>query len=306
MPNPKLTTATVSVALVSAALATWWLLLMPDISSPPMMPSLDADVDAAQPVVSQGSPVEQERQLTQAVQVSDGNIPTVGELREVCGTPWTTVPGDPCAEALDARYLDESASMYALVGGPMSWVAHRARSEAPPGPSWREVFKNPAATREAVENALARPACHAGGTETSCAVEEIRKLAVLHEACIEPLRRNGIRNPWRPQWETQSWFGPSDAEKDERWQWNIDALDADASLTVEAYWRRRGEVEEAKYRYAWRLMRCKEAAGSLDWIDTLPTPSGSPGDEHQGVALVKIAARLGDEWAAWKQNEPSL
>ncbi|MDE0441090.1 MAG: hypothetical protein OXL38_03120 [Gammaproteobacteria bacterium] len=52
-------------------------------------------------------------------------------------------------------------------------------------------------------------------------------------------------------------------------------------------------------------MGSREVSGALDWIDTLPTPSGSPGDEHQGVSLVKIAARLGDEWAAWKQNQPS-
>ena len=305
MSNPKLTVAGVSAGLVFAALAAWWL-LMPDTSAPPMMPPPEVDDHAAQPVVRLGLSDERDRKVPRAVEVSDDNIPTVDELRDVCGSLWTTVPGDPCAEALDARYLDESASMYALVGGPMSWVVPPARSEVPRGPSWREVFEDPVATRKAVENALARPACRAGRTEANCAVEEISKLALLHEACIEPLRRNGIRDPWRPQWETQSWFGPSDAEKDERWQWNIDVLDADASLTVEDYWQRRGEVEEAKYRYAWRLMRCREVSGSLDWIDTLPTPSGSPGDEHQGVAFVKIAARLGDKWAAWKQNQPSL
>jgi len=245
--NRKLTIAAVSTVLVFVALSAWWFLVR-EISSPPMMPPLQAGDGAAQPVVPQGLPDERELKVTPAVEASDNKIPTVAELREVCGSPWSAVPGDPCAEALDARYLDEYASMYPLVGGPMSWVAHRTASEAPPGPSWREIFIDPPATRKAVEDALSRPECLAGQTE-ACAVDEIVKLALLHEACIEPLRRNGFRDPWRPQWETQVWFGPSDAEKDERWQWNIDVLDADASLTVEEYWRARDEVEEAKYRY---------------------------------------------------------
>ena len=115
---------------------------------------------------------------------------------------------------------------------------------------------------------------------------------MLHSACAEILdwyRRSVLADESRDV---------SNAEIEESWREEVDLLDDDASSTVEEYWRRRAEIEDDRFRFAWRLRRCGEVPrAALAWLDSLPTPSGSPLSRHQGRALTEAAARLGNEWA---------
>ncbi len=229
---------------------------------------------------------------------------TVNELQIICNTPWNVID-DQCAVALDARYMDETVALGHLFDHAGSYWLHS--QERLPAASelvtWRDAFANPAEARRAVEGALSRPACHVPEGETrhdlgrQCAADAFAKLAVIHQACVMPLVLYSSFNPWRPGGEEPTWSGPSAAEIDETWARHIGRLDEDASLTVEAYWSRRTEIEDARLRFAWRLMRCRGVEGELAWLDDLPQPTGDNENQSQARPLAELAARLGNEWA---------
>ena len=227
-----------------------------------------------------------------------GRVPSLEDLKRLCIDPWSGLDYG-CAEALDRRYRGEPVGLAGLHNGPSEWN----RSAAPPayeGIPWEVVFADPLSTRATAQAALSRAECRVSRPETrpdlgsACAVNEIAILAMLQTACVMELvyYKPGF-NPWGspddlPGREKRA------AEMETKW-WQYEALDDEISLSMEEYYRRRAEIDDARFRFAWRLSRCKAVPeDALAWVDELPTPE--PGG-HQGQDLTEMAARLGSEWA---------
>ena len=289
--------AAFGVALAAAVATVWW--RGGQASPAPVDGTASRTTTPATPPASQ--PVG-ESEPAPGVADAGGPAVSLDDLWHLCPNPWSGI-GEECAAALDGRYLREAVGLAQLHDNPIRWE-RRSKSAAFGGVVWEDVFADPEATREAALAALRREECRVAQGETrrdlgeTCAADEVAKLAMLQEACVMPLVLHSGFNPWRPPGEVQTWFGPSDAELDERWTWWVDRLDEDASLPLDEYWRRRAEIDDARFRFAWRLMRCEAVPETaLAWLDVLPTPTAEPEDQNQGTHLTVIASRLGSEWA---------
>ena len=65
----------------------------------------------------------------------------------------------------------------------------------------------------------------------------------------------------------------------------------------DTYWRLVEEIEEERFRFAWRLHQCRAVPDdALAWVDAFPRPDHGGAD--QSFDLSVAAARLGTEWAA--------
>ena len=260
----------------------------------PASPSRFEAADAAAPAI--------DPQISEPASPSPADlveaVPSLDELARLCVDPWSG-SGSGCAKALDRRYLREPVGLAGLHNGPSEWN-RSAASPAFEGIAWKEVFEDPLGTRAAAQEALSRPECRVSPLETRpdlgavCAVDEIAKLAMLQAGCVMELvyYKPGF-NPWGspddlPGWEKRA------PDMDAKW-WQYEALDEETSMSMEEYYRRRAEIDDARFRFAWRLMRCKAVTDdALAWLDELPTPAAGG---HQGRDLTEMAARLGSEWA---------
>ncbi len=295
--------AAVGVAAFAALAAVWWPAgkgLAPRVDRPPSSNTPSLDVVAAPPTDVGSEPGRDD---------ADVDVPTVSleEMWHICPTLWSGI-GEKCTQALDDRYLREPVGLAQLHDDPIGW--ERSQPAAFGGIAWRDVFVDPEETREAVLVALSREECHVGEGDMrpdlgeTCAADQIARLAMLHEACVMPLVLHSGFNPWRAAGQEPTWIGPSDAELDAYWAHWVDRLDADTSLSVEEYWDRRSEIDDARFRFGWRLMRCKAVPeASLAWLDDLPRPTGDPQNQHQGAHLTTMAARLGSEWAQREKEQ---
>ncbi len=293
MSSARLWAGALGVSATVAAVWWWWETAPPPAAQTASDSAPFANVVAAAPVTEVSETARDAGSSDPAVSLQD--------LWHRCPNAWSGI-SDECARALDARYLREPAGLAPLHKDPWGW--DRSLRTAFDGVTWEEVFTAPVSVREAAREALDRDECRVAEGETrpdlgrTCAADDIAKLAILQAGCVMPMVLHGGFNPWRPPGEEQTWFGPSDAELDERWAWWVDKLDDDPSLSVEEYWRRRAEIDDARFRFAWRLMRCEAVPESaFAWLDSLPTPTAEPTDQHQGAHLTAIAARLGSEWA---------
>lgn len=193
---------------------------------------------------------------------------------------WAT-PG--CFAALERRYLDAPADR---------WRPEPILAVAKPL-TWREVFASPMATRKAAAIALGNPECNVpngqirNDLKSSCAADEVAKLAVLHQACVAALRDDEMSDI--TDWERE-------------WEFEVARLDREAS-DQEDYYRRRGRLEDHWYWLSWKLGKCRTVpAQALASIRALRYPSDNSQDERrfphgQAFELMAAAARLGSEWA---------
>lgn len=287
--------------VVAVAGGAWWWNHLGDLTS---TTETEFHVDA--PAVEQTSKRTAElAQLPNPQPRTDADhdvIPSVEDLAYLCPNPWSAM-GDDCAAALDHRYLLEPVSLAKLHNDEFGWEP----PAAPPafdGVSWQQVFADPDRTFRAAMDALSRVQCRVPEGETrvdlrdTCSADEVAKLAILQTACVMPLVHHGVSNPWLAPGEENTWSGPTDTQIEDTWRSTAELLDQDTSLTAAEYWQHRTELEDARFRFAWRLMRCERVPRqALAWLDVLPTPSGHPDDQHQGRPLTEIAARLGSDWA---------
>lgn len=188
-----------------------------------------------------------------------------------------------CFAALELRYLDAPADR---------WRPEPILAVSKPL-TWREVFSSPMDTRVASARALSNPECHVpngqirNDLKSSCAADEIAKLAVLHQACIAVLRDDATRDI-------------TDLERE--WDFEIARLDREASDQAD-YYRRREDLEDQWYWLSWRLSKCRTVpAEALVFIGAFRSPSVDSQDERrfphgQTIELMAAAARLGSEWA---------
>lgn len=217
------------------------------------------------------------------------------DLEWLCQDLWN--PAQACVDALEARFGSET-DFSGMIAGPLGWnaglAAFRARNSmfsTLGGPAWAEVFVDPLETRRAVAEALSRAECVVieGGMRTQlrerCAVREMEKLAMLHAACARLLERDQMYRE----------FGMHDVYE-ERWRL-VAAVAADEAPDHETYWDHLGQIEDERFRFAWRLQRCRSVPErALAWLDAFPAPETSGYD--QARHLLGNAARLGSEWAA--------
>ena len=188
-----------------------------------------------------------------------------------------------CFAALELRYLGEPADR---------WRTEPVLAVSNPL-TWREVFSNPLDARVAAASALSKPVCHVpngrirNDLKSTCAADEIAKLAVLHHACIAALRDDTTTD--MSDWEHM-------------WNLEIARLDREAS-NQEDYYRRREDLKDHWYWLSWRLSKCRTVpAKALVFIESLESPSDDSQDVRrfahgQTLELEALAARLGSEWA---------
>ncbi|MDE0419926.1 MAG: hypothetical protein OXK76_03430 [Gammaproteobacteria bacterium] len=256
-----------------------------------------------------------------ATATAPASVPTLHDLQRLCPNPWTDLP-EECSRALDRRYMPEGAREAHLHDGALNWIPkpEPLSHEIP----WRDAFADPVGTRVAVGEALANPDClhpveGSVALREQCAADEIAKLAMIVDGCTMPLIMAGLLDSSSPaeQEPVDSSLpvgsslgsvadqGPT---RDEVWWWHVEQLDDDASLTPAEYWRRRNDVEDGRFRFAWRLNRCRKLPReALHWLSELPQPTGHFRDVHQGAHLRAVAARLGNDWAialATGENAP--
>ena len=248
-------------------------------------------------------------------------VASLEALRRLCPDPWSDGVPDECTAALADRYLGEGMRTVRLHYGGDGW-----RPPSDPLPveiSWEEAFADPVGTRDAVEEALRDPQCGEfvvretaelfGMADVwedpvperlreACAADEAARLAMLHEGCVNLLHGAG-RLVLVPELST-----PADEvagfelrqrdtafHNEKYWGWLVEELDDDATLTPEEYWRRREEIEDGRFRFAWRRLRCRAVdPGVFAVLDALPEAGH---DIHQASHLRRYAARLGNEWA---------
>ena len=248
------------------------------------------------------------------------NIPTLAELRALCPDPWTEGVPDECSAALAGRYGREGmrTTRPSFYGG--GW-------EPPPAPlpvevPWEEAFVDVAGVRRAVDLALGKPECAAFVVRDSkekfgiadgidvdatlqlrkeCAADEAAKLAMLHAGCVKQLTMAGrldLSSERHPDDEAASAVlreRDSAYRHEANWVWAVEHLDDDPTLTPEEYWLRRDEIEDERFRFAWRRLMCRTVPPeAFALFDVLPEPGH---DIHQGHHLRRYAARLGNEWA---------
>ena len=260
--------------------------------------------------------------------VASASVPSLEALRRLCPDPWTEGVPDDCQAALARRYGGEGMRTARLHDDGLFWEPQS--DPLPVEIPWTEAFADPAGARRAVSEALRDPACLAfadlagmrsaarfppfelyprdddpvpDGLRGVCAAADAAKLAMLHEGCFGVATSAGLGPP-----STGSESPVEDVaarrslrERDtafhleEPWVWHIEDLDADPSLTPAEYWRRREEIEDERFRFAWRRLMCLAADQSaLAMLDALPDPGD---DLHQGKFLRWYAARFGNEWA---------
>ena len=237
-----------------------------------------------------------------SAEVDHPAAPSVADLAYLCPNPWSAI-GDDCAAALDRRYQSEPVALAKLHNDVFGWKP-AAATAAFDGVAWQQVFADPEYTFRAAMDSLSRPECRVPKGDTrfdlreTCSADEVAKLAMLQTACVMPLVQHGRYNPWLPPGEEITWSGPTDTQMEDDWRSEAELLDRDTSLTVAEYWQRRAELEDARFRFAWRLMRCERMPRqALAWLEVLGTPTGHSDDQHQGRSLTEIAARLGSDWA---------
>ena len=246
--------------------------------------------------------------------------PSLETLRRLCADPWTDgVPID-CKTALDGRYASEGMRMARLYYQGTLW-------EPPPDPlpveiGWGEAFTDPVATHRAVEKALRSPACAKFVVRESaerfgladvrdsavpaelrgvCAADEAAKLAMLHEGCVKLLSVAGRFNVEMETNADDEAAGTALRERDTAfrhesyWVSLVEDLNNEPALTPEEYWHRREEIEDGRFRFAWRRLRCYAVDPAV--FAALPTLPEAGRDVHQGNHLRRYAAQLGNEWA---------
>lgn len=218
------------------------------------------------------------------------------DLARLCSDLWGD-PGEPCLEALEARFGKEN-TLAGAARSPADWSRHRAEVRARSSliasldvPTLAEVFDDPSAIRRAVGIALAKPECVVGEGQMRprlrerCAADDMAKLAMLQAACVPLL------------WQDRAYreAGMHDAFA-EGWRSAIAATAEEPDH--ETYLRLVAEMEEERFRFAWRLHRCRAVPDdALAWVDAFRVPDDHSGAD-QSLALDVNAARLGTEWAA--------
>ncbi|MDE0177111.1 MAG: hypothetical protein OXP36_00820 [Gammaproteobacteria bacterium] len=248
------------------------------------------------------------------------DIATLAELREMCPDPWTEGVPDDCSAALAGRYGREGMRMVRPPYDGGGW-------EPPPAPlpvevPWEEAFTDVAGARRAVKDALGKPECAAfilydskekfgiaDGRDVEatpqlrevCAADGAARLAMVHAGCVKLLRRAGRldlsleRHPDDEAAAAVLRERDSAYRHEANWVWAVEHLDDDPTLTLEEYWRRRDEIEDERFRFAWRRLMCRAVPPeAFALLDALPEPGH---DIHQGHHLRRYAARLGNEWA---------
>ena len=262
----------------------------------------------------------------QVLDAASGGVPSLATLRRLCPDPWTEGVSGDCEAALAERYRNEGMRTADLHDDGLFWASQSV--PLPAEIAWAEAFADPAGVRRAVSEALRDPECLAfadladmrevarfppfelypwddpvpEGLSGACAAAEAAKLAMLHEGCVVMLHSGG-RGPPSP--------GPESAgdvvarmslrerdtafHHDELWRLHVEDLDADPTLTAEEYWHRREQIEDERFRFAWRRLMCHATDQSaFAMLDALPDPGH---DRHQGKYLRWYAARFGNEWA---------
>ena len=235
-------------------------------------------------------------------------VPTLDELRRLCPNPWTDGLQADCLTALGRRYGREGMRSVSVPFDSIGWWWPDTRpvsSEIP----WQEVFADPVQTRQIVEEALRRPTCSpfkaepspepTTGQQDACAAREAAKLAMLHSGCSMMLVTSGQLDPSSGQRPGSAGARRRDRDSiafhhEEPWSLPLEHLDSDASLTPEEYWQRRAQMDEGRFRLAWRRQMCRQVpVGALRNLHELTTDHHI----HQGDYLRNYAARLGNEWA---------
>ena len=292
-----------------------------------LWPEQDTNVD--QPASEGAEPVSRPSMTTLPdVAVEPGvspaatTTPALDELRRRCPDPWTLPLPVHCADALGRRYEQEGARSTRLHDDAIGWWWPNTAMLAAEV-SWVDAFTDPEGTRGIVEEALGKPECAAfvvrDSKETfgiadgrdataspqlreACAADEAAKLAMLHMGCVLMLVSSG-RLDLSPENDTDSEatlarMRDRDAvanRHEEPWAWAVEDLDDDPTLTTEEYWARRDEIEDGRFRFAWRRLMCRAVPPeTFALLDGLPEPGH---DIHQGDHLRRYAGRLGNEWA---------
>lgn len=247
-------------------------------------------------------------------------ITSLDELRRLCPDPWTEDVPDACIAALGSRYRQEGMRTVRPHHDGGGWEPSAGPLSAEV--SWEEAFANPEDARRAVEEALAKPECGrfivrdtmerfgiaddrdnaaSAHLRKTCAAGEAAKLAMLEAGCVKLLRVGG-------RLERSSDSHPDDQaamallrERDTShrhetyWTWHVERLDGNTTLTPDEYWARRDEIEDGRFRFAWRRLMCRAVPPeTFALLDGLPEPGH---DIHQGDHLRRYAGRLGNEWA---------
>ena len=305
--KPLVLSATALVAAVLLAAAAWWFWPASRDGDPPVVASPSSTGTSARPPRTAGAnPLPNAPEPSPAEQPTTDGIPSLDDLYALCGAPWRRDIEARCAAALTARYSGEGVPVGVIPSRMLGWdepTYDLPPEEHPSWPIWEQAFANPSAVRHAVEEALSRDECRVPEGETrvdlaaTCAAGEMAHLAMLHEGCVGALATHGDPNPLRREGDDKVWdWAPTWGDDD--WRLHVDLLDRDATLPPEKYWRRRTEVDDQKYRFAWRLMSCRQVPPTaLAWLEALPTPSGKPWDASQSRSLARYASRLGNEWA---------
>ncbi len=212
--------------------------------------------------------------------------PSLHEVLRLCPVFWqdATEFTAECMAALDGRYSDRSVDE----GNGYPRVADSL--------TWRSVFEDASRTRNSVVEALRKPDCRVPDgfvrpeLRESCAADDMARLAVLQQECGKVLTLD------------DDYGGAHDND----WEWELDRVARQAS-DQEDYYRRRSSATDMQLRYAWQLRRCRAARAGVDWIDSLPIPSGGIADYDQHWHLNRAAARLGSQRAMlayWNILEP--
>ena len=296
-----------------------------------LWPAQDADIDE-QRMPTKAPTAEQPTHGTEMVIQSPGSsalltvptldAPALDELRRQCPDPWTLPLPVHCADALRRRYEQEGARSTRLHDGTIGWWWPNNAPLAAEV-SWVDAFTDPEGTRGIVEEALGKPECAAfvvrDSKETfgiadgrdatastplreACAADEAAKLAMLHMGCVLMLVTSG-RLDLSPENDADSEAALArmrdrDAvahRHEEPWAWAVEDLDDDPTLTTEEYWARRDEIDDGRFRFAWRRLMCRAVPSeTFALLDGLPEPGH---DIHQGHHLRRYAGRLGNEWA---------
>ena len=231
-------------------------------------------------------------------------VPTLAELDYVCGNLWID-PSEECSLALKRRFGNEKMSPRWLINTPYDWQPGitDARGEwSLPGLreiSWERAFEDPVETRRVAGEALSRPECIVGRgrlrpqLDERCAADEMAKLGVLHMACVGLMVRD---DAWRE-------LGMA-GKYEEDWRSEEEGL-VETANDQDSYWRAKQELMEERFRFAWRVHRCREVPKeALVWVDAFPTPDHHSG-AHQGVDLLEAAGRIGHRGAAlWSFHRP--
>ena len=305
----------VAIGLGCAAAAVF--LWAPDNTGLPRVPREPVRIDA-----SEGESVQGEESVPRvsAAPPASIDVPSLETLWRLCPDPWVDSVGDDCQAALADRYRDEGMRTVRLHHNGLLW-------ERPHAPlsveiTWDDAFARPLATRRTVDEALGDPSCRefvvhetaevlgvadawtdpvSAKLQARCAADEAATLGMLFEGCEELLRSTGRldHSPQSTSAEETAGFALRSRDTSSRheydWNWHIEQLDNDATFGPEQYWRRREEIDDARFRFAWRRLKCYAVEPAVfAMFDSLPEGGA---EIHQGHHLRRYAARLGNDWA---------